>query len=183
MRRTVVTTYLEMRTPAELRRARPPPENFPILRAEVPCPELNAFLYAAVGASWHWYQRRAWSHAQWHAWLDRPELETWVGYVGGNPAGYFELEFQADAGAEIAYFGLLPQFIGRGLGGPLLTAAIERGWERGAERVWVHTCNLDHPSALRNYLARGLRIYDRETETIDLPDGPLEPWSGSRATG
>ena len=126
-----------------------------------------------------WFERRAWSYAQWLDYLVQPEIETWVGYVGGNPAGYFELEEMPQANQKIAYFGLLPQFIGRGLGGPLLTAAIERCWARGAQRVCVNTCNLDHPSALRNYQNRGFEIYDEKTNPIEIPDAPLEPWSGA----
>lgn len=83
-------------------------------------------------------------------------------YVKGAPAGYFELEFQ-DGNVEIACFGLLPRFIGLGLGGHLLTEAISRAWQMEATRVWVHTCTLDHPNALANYQARGLRIYREET--------------------
>ncbi len=120
----------------------------------------------------------------WLAYLDRPDLETWVAYVSGTPAGYFELERQAQGDVELAYFGLLPRFIGKGLGGELLTRAITRAWDMGAERVWVHTCDLDHPQALRNYQARGFRVYRTEVKTERLPDSPLEPWLGaSRADG
>ena len=79
-------------------------------------------------------------------------------YLRGTPAGYFELDDQ-DGDVEIAYFGLLPQFLGKGLGGGFLTAAVEKAWEMGAARVWVHTCSLDHPNALKNYQARGFQIY------------------------
>ena len=80
---------------------------------------------------------------------------------------------------EIAYFGLLPQFVGRGLGGALLTATIERAWQLKPRRVWVHTCTLDHPSALANYQARGFRIYKHETEDNDLPERAPGPWPGA----
>lgn len=155
----ITTYYLEMTDPAELRPARPAPKGFRLMQAEIPLPDFNRFLYTAVGGDWHWTDRLSWSRERWLAYLDRPELETWVGYVQGTPAGYFELEMQAGSAVEIAYFGLLPAFIGRGLGGVLLTAAIRRGWEMGARRVWVHTCTLDHPAALANYQARGLGIY------------------------
>src|SRR5205814_1353389 len=139
------------------------------------------FLYAAVGYRWMWYSRLPWDHAQWLAYLDRPELETWVGYVSGSPAGYFELERQSDDNVELAYFGLLPRFIGQGLGAELLTAAIERAWKMGAARVWVHTCSLDHPQALANYQARGFRVFRTEEKVEPLPDEPLEPWPGAGA--
>jgi GNAT superfamily N-acetyltransferase len=97
-------------------------------------------------------------------------VETWVLSVGGVPAGYFELEVQAGADVEIVYFGLLPAFIGQGLGAHLLTEAVERAWERGARRVWLHTCSMDHPQALGHYQARGFRRYREEVHTETLPD-------------
>ena len=121
--RLVKTTYLEMTSATEAasfdRRRR-----LDVRRAEVPCPELNRFLYTAVGSDWWWYGRLGWSRAQWLAYLDRPELETWVAYLSGTPAGYFELEAQRGSDLELVHFGLLPMFIGRGLGSELLVAAI-----------------------------------------------------------
>ena len=99
--------------------------------------------------------------------------------MSGTPAGYFELERQAEGSVEIAYFGLLPQFVGRGLGGALLSAAVERGWEGGARRVWLHTCSLDHAAALPAYQARGFRIFETETAVRDLPERSPEPWPGA----
>src|SRR5438034_596560 len=148
---TVITTYhLEMTDRGALRPS-PPRPDLEIKRAEVPQPELNRFLYCAVGGDFFWIDRLSWTYQQWLTYLDRPELETWVAFVAGSPVGYFELEAQPGANVELVYFGLLPRFVGRGLGGPLLTAAVERGWAMGAARVWVHTCNLDHPGALSNY--------------------------------
>jgi GNAT superfamily N-acetyltransferase len=134
------------------------------MRVAIPCPAFSLFLYQAVGGQWQWIDRLRWPVERWEAYLNRPELETWVGYVEGTPAGYYELEMQPGSNVEIAYFGLLPQFIGQGLGGELLTCAIRRAWEMGAARVWVHTCTLDAPTALANYQARGLRVYNEETE-------------------
>ena len=161
---TVSTTYLEMTLRTELRSSRRPPRlPCTVARVEVPTPALNRFLYVAVGQAWAWNDRLEWDAAQWRDYVDRPELETWVAYVRGTPAGYFELERQADE-VEIVYFGLLPAFIGLGLGGTLLTRAIERAFDLGAARVWVHTCSLDHPQALANYLARGMRVYRTEVD-------------------
>jgi GNAT superfamily N-acetyltransferase len=165
---SVITWYLETTSPGELRPARishPCPR---IERVEIPSPELSRFLYTAVGGDWHWHDRLPWTHERWMQWLDRPELQTWVLYDHGTLAGYVELEKQAEENVEIAYFGLLKAFIGRGLGGHLLTEGIERAWAMNAKRVWVHTCSLDAPSALQNYQSRGMRIYDQKTET--LPD-------------
>ena len=183
MTREITRWHLEMTSPQDLRPAAAPEAELRVEQAIVPCPELNRFLYTAVGADWWWYSRLPWDHARWLAYLDRPELETWVAYVSGTPAGYFELERQEGGDIELAYFGLLPGFIGQGLGGALLTAAIARGWAMGARRVWVHTCDLDHPQALRNYQTRGFRVFRVEQKLEDLPDEPLQPWPGARTPG
>jgi GNAT superfamily N-acetyltransferase len=173
---TVVTHHLEMTDRAALRPATARGEGFEVRRAEVVSPELNRFLYSAVGGGWYWIDRLSWSYERWLEWLDRPEVETWVAYVSWTPAGYFELESQPGGSVEIAYFGLLPRFVGRGLGGALLTEAVRRGFEMGARRVWVHTCTLDHPGALANYLARGFRQFKEEVHEVDLPDRTPGPW-------
>jgi GNAT superfamily N-acetyltransferase len=80
---------------------------------------------------------------------------------------------------EIVYFGLLPRFVGRGLGGQLLTAAVQRAWQRTTVRVWLHTCTLDHPRAVANYLARGFRLYMEKTHVEELPEQSPGPWTGS----
>jgi GNAT superfamily N-acetyltransferase len=170
MRTKIVTYYLEMTDITAFRPSTLKHPEVELKQAKIPCPELNRFLYTAVGGDWYWIDRLNWTYEQWLAYLDRPELETWVAYLSGTPAGYFELEVQPESNVEIAYFGLLPQFTGRGLGGYLLTAAIERAWQIGASRVWVHTCSLDHPHALKNYQARGFQIYKEEISYKDLPE-------------
>lgn len=180
-RRTDVTTwYLEMLQPDELRPARAPQSAVDIVRAAIPSPELSRFLYTAVGGDWYWTLRLGWDYDTWLHYLDRPEVETWVAYADGTPAGYVELERQQEANVEIVYFGLLPRFIGRGIGGHLLTAGIRRGWALNARRVWVHTCSLDGPHALPNYRARGLRVYRESTEPRELPVKLPGPWPGAR---
>jgi ribosomal protein S18 acetylase RimI-like enzyme len=180
MRIEVITYHLEMTDRSELRPARVPAIELEIKQAKVACPELNRFLYTAVGGDWYWIDRLSWTYERWHAYLDRPELETWVAYCSGTPAGYFELEEQAGATIEIAYFGLLPQFTGRGLGGHLLTLATERAWQKDARRVWLHTCSMDHASALANYRARGFRLFKEEREVEELPDQSPGPWPQAR---
>jgi GNAT superfamily N-acetyltransferase len=179
MQRLVTTTYLEMKNRDELRPCRPSAAPFQAARIEIPCPELNRFFYTTIGCRWWWYSRLPWDYARWLAYLDRPEVETWIANVAGTPAGYFELERQKDGSVELAYFGLLPGFIGKGIGGSFLTTAINRAWDMGAVRVWVHTCNLDHPQALLNYQARGFRIFRVEELMEELPDEPLQPWPGA----
>ena len=181
MQEPVTTWYLEMRDAAQLSRARVPQPAPLILRAEAPLPMLNRFLYTAVGGHWYWRDRLGWSYERWMQWLDRPELETWVMYVRGTPAGYVELERQAGDDVEIAYFGLMREFIGQGLGGHLLSEGIAHGWEMGARRVWVHTCTLDGPAALANYEARGMQRYHQETRMHDPLGEPDGPWPGWKA--
>jgi GNAT superfamily N-acetyltransferase len=175
----VTTTYLEMTSTDDLRPSRSPRADVRIARVLVPFPELNRFFYTAVGGDYYWIDRLSWSRARWLEYLGRPGLETWVLSAAGVPAGYFELEAQPAGDAEVVYFGLLPPYIGQGLGGHLLTAAVERAWEVGAHRVWLHTCTLDHPSALPHYLARGFRPYHQDTRPKDLPPRPPGPWPGA----
>jgi len=172
MQTKIVTYYLEITDSSEFL-----PSNFEspaveLKQAQTACPELNRFLYTAVGGNWDWVDRLGWTYEQWFDYLNRAELETWLLYVSGTPAGYFELEIQSESNVEIAYFGLLPQFIGQGLGSYLLTSAVARAWQIGASRVWVHTCSLDHPHALKNYQARGFKIFKEEVSYEDLPDKP-----------
>lgn len=178
MNTTVRITHLEMLSRDELRRAGRIPKDVLLLRAGVPSPELGRFLYTSVGGDWYWRERLSWTWRKWYEWLARPEVETWVAYQNGTPAGYFELESR-EGSAQITYFGLVPAFIGQGLGGYLLTQAIERAWQMQPEvrRVWVHTCTLDHPGALPNYLARGFRVFKEEEHPVSLPDQPPGPWA------
>jgi GNAT superfamily N-acetyltransferase len=180
MRRTVTTYHLEMTDPTDLRPSAKRRTDLQIHQAEIPCPELNRFFYTAAGGDWFWLDRLKWSYEHWRRYVDRPELRTWYGAVSGTPAGYFELEAQPGSNVEIAYFGLLPQFVGQGLGGTLLTAAIERAWQMNAKRVWLHTCTEDHPSALANYQRRGFRVFKEVVEDEDLPEHSPGPWPGCR---
>ena len=176
---SVTRWFLEMTSPGQLRRS-PVPQPAPrIARAEIPSPALNRFLYTSVGGPWHWRDRLPWTWDRWKQWLDRPELQTWVMYVSGTPAGYVELEKQGED-VEIAYFGITPEFIGRKLGGHLLSVGLARAWDMGARRVWVHTCTLDHPQALANYQARGMTVYKEETVLKDVGETP-GPWPGAQA--
>jgi GNAT superfamily N-acetyltransferase len=168
-----------MRSPGDLRPKPAPRFDAAIVRVPIATPELNRFFYTAIGGDWYWLERLPWAYGDWFKYLDRPELETWLITVGGIPAGYFELERQPGDDVEIVYFGLLPAFVEARLGGWALTKAVERGWEMGAHRVWVHTCNLDHPRALANYLARGFKVFKTEVKEEDLPERSVGPWPGS----
>jgi GNAT superfamily N-acetyltransferase len=127
------------------------------------------YLYAQVGRAYHWYDRLAWTDEQNQARLQDPAVSVHLLTVAGAPAGYFELQKHADDSVEIAYFGLLPEFLGRGLGKYLLSEAVAAAWALGDSRVWLHTCSLDGPAALPNYLARGFVPFKQETYEADLP--------------
>lgn len=167
MDRTYTTYYLEMMSATELRPKALPAE-LQIIECEVPQPELNRFLYQLVGKQWEWSDLDTWSIADWQALVEQPCHRTWVAYYKGAIAGYYELHQAADFNVEIRYFGLAPQFLSRGFGGPLLSHAIESAWAwPETRRAWVHTCTLDHPAALANYQARGFRIFRQETALLD----------------
>jgi GNAT superfamily N-acetyltransferase len=174
----VTTWFLQMTDPAQLAPAPEPDPGLEVRQAELPSPELSRMLYAGVGSDWYWTDRLDWTWERWHERLARADVETWVGWVRGTPAGYAELERQGED-VELVSFGLLPAFIGRGLGTRLLDAALRRAWALGPKRVWVHTCSLDGPAALRTYQGRGLEVYDERTHAQVVPDEPLEPWPGA----
>jgi GNAT superfamily N-acetyltransferase len=161
--------YLELREPGELRPARASDLDASIQRLD-PCPpDAYRALYRDVGERWHWRDRLTWSDDRLARHLARADVTVFVVRVGEDAAGYFELEKHPDGSVEIAYFGLRPAFFGRGLGGELLTRAVEEAWRIGARRVWLHTCSLDSPHALPNYLARGFRPFKEEWYTTDVP--------------
>jgi GNAT superfamily N-acetyltransferase len=158
---TITTWYLEMTSPDELRAARPV-EGFEVRALPRPDPALSSRLYARVGEPWQWTDRLGWGVARWRAHLAQPGVRTLVGYLAGEPVGYAEL-VREGGDVEIASFGLLPGYSGRGLGGALLAAVTEAAWAGGAARVWLHTCSLDSPDALPSYERRGFRRYDERT--------------------
>ena len=157
-------------------RAKPPRPPLPVpqgrlalMRAERCTPGFYRYLYAAVGEPWLWFVRRGWSDERLGDWLARPEVELSVLYVGGVPAGYFELERLASGETELCYFGLVRDFIGRGFGSHFLRSAVDAGWERTTRRLWVHTSTYDHPRALGLYQRAGFLVYRREQLLFDDP--------------
>jgi GNAT superfamily N-acetyltransferase len=170
---TVTTTYLEILSRAGFRPAFLPPSNdLLILQAYNPLPDFYRFLYNTVGRDYHWTDRNRWSDARLAQYLSQPTTSLYVLYVSGTPAGYVELNAASnEPGTEVAYFGLIPAFHGRGLGKHLLSFGLQRAFDAGAERVWVHTCSLDGPHALKNYQARGFVPYHTESheQAVSLP--------------
>jgi len=166
----VVRTYLELCSPGDLR---PADGGEPRARF-APCDHITVgryrALYGDVGRAWHWHDRDAWTDDELSVYLAEPNVHVWECYVGQQTAGYFELRQTDDGAVEIVYFGLTGDFIGRGLGGAMLTRAVQEAWALGASRVWLHTCTLDSPRALPNYLARGFSLVRKERYTATLPD-------------
>ena len=159
----VTTYYLELRSVDELVPSTSDVPNLEIREARIASPELGRFLYTAVGRAWGWTDRLSWSQSRWMAHLERPEVEVWIAHLDGVIAGYAELERQPEESVEIAYFGLLSQFMGKGIGGFLLSDTVQRAFRAGAQRVWLHTCSLDSPRAIENYRARGFKLFKEET--------------------
>ena len=163
----VTVTYLEMTAPDERSAAPRWTEPVTVERAECPTVSFYRWLYDTVGADWHWYERRRLSDEALAAIVQDDAVEVFVLYVRGVPAGYVELDRRIDAEVEIAYFGLMPDCIGRGLGPALLGWALERAWSYRPRRVWLHTCTLDHPKALAVYRRAGFEVYDREVVSVE----------------
>jgi GNAT superfamily N-acetyltransferase len=170
----VKRTYLEMRSAEELRPAATPRPEPAIERMAECSVDFFRYLYREVGRAYHWTDRLGWTDENIRTYLATPGVSVWLMSWGGAPAGYFELREHQDRSVEIAYFGLLPDYIGRGWGKYLLTRAVQSAWELDTERVWLHTCTLDHPAALPNYLKRGFRPIREEVYTIGREVGKRE---------
>lgn len=146
-----------------------------LMRAQEPLVPFYRFLYDTVGRDFWWVDRLKWSDERLAAHLARPEVHLLVLYLRGTPAGYAELDFaSSEPGAELQYFGIIPDFQGRGLGKHLLSAAVAYAFDHDAERIWLSTRATDGPRAIANYEARGFVMYRTEWEAA-----PVHP-SGKR---
>jgi GNAT superfamily N-acetyltransferase len=164
----VIRTHLEMNAPSELVPGKSDDPRIRIERVEN-CPaSFFRYLYAEVGRRYYWTDRLEWSDDDIRAYLARPEITFWLMSYAGAPAGYFELERHADGSVQIVYFGLLQEFISLGFGKHLLTVAVEQAQALGANRVWLHTCTLDDPAALPNYLKRGFKIVGQDSYRVNV---------------
>jgi GNAT superfamily N-acetyltransferase len=164
----VVRTHLELSGPEALRPARAPePTARLISRRNLGAAEYRA-LYSTVGERWRWRDRNAWTDEELRFYLAIPDVHVFTLHVGEETAGFFELQRHHDGRVEVMYFGLAGPFIGHGLGGWMLTRAVEEAFALGAARVVLNTCTLDAPQALPNYLARGFVIVREERYTVDL---------------
>ncbi|MEO7986212.1 MAG: GNAT family N-acetyltransferase [Gemmatimonadales bacterium] len=164
----VTRTYLEMLTPGELKEA-PSLGRAPRIERIGECPvSFFRFLYAEVGRAFHWRDRRSWTDDAIRRHLATEGVSLWLLTWEAAPAGYFELRRHDDASIEIAYFGLLPEYFGRGWGKYLLTEAARTAWSFVPSKVWLHTCTLDHPAALPNYVQRGFKPVREEIYLTDV---------------
>ena len=129
--------------------------------------QLNKFFYKQVGKKHRWIDRLSWSDEKWINYISNKNLETYIICESEELVGFFELlnnpELQE---TEISYFGLLEEYIGKGIGGYALSVAIRKSFEKNIRRVWLHTCTLDHPNALKNYIARGMTVFKKENINI-----------------
>ena len=168
---TVTTTYLHMPSRGHFRPAFVDAPDTQLMQAYNASASFYRFLYGSVGRDYHWIDRFAWTDEQLEAHLARPSTTLLVLYVRGVPAGYVELDTaSSEPGTEVAYFGLIGAYHGRGLGKHLLSAGVQRAFDDGASRVWVHTCTLDGRHALANYQARGFVPYHtaKHEQTLQL---------------
>lgn len=163
-----VVTELEMRAPAPLR-GRPAPDG--VALRPVPSPDLDWYraLFAHVGHDWLWFSRLRMTDDQLSAILTDPLVEVFAVEKDGQPQGLLELDFRTEGECELAYFGLGPALVGSGTGAWLMDQAITRAWARPIQRFHVHTCTLDHPSALGFYMRSGFTPTKRMVEIADDP--------------
>jgi GNAT superfamily N-acetyltransferase len=139
-----------------------PDKNTVILQLKEPTVDFYLYLYNAVGADLNWVDRKLLPKEEFKKLIDNPQVVIYVLYHYGHPAGYAELKKDNQDSIELAYFGLLPKYRGKGLGKYLLNFAIDKAFANYPRRLWLHTCELDHPHAINNYLRRGFQVFDQK---------------------
>ncbi len=160
----IIRNFLEIRYLDEMIQAKKPNSKFTVGKVSVNDFQLNKFFYKQIGQSYQWNDRLIWNDEKWINYVSNPNVLTFFLKDNKNKAGFFELIYHKDKREmEIAYFGLLRDYVAKKLGGYMLTEAIKISFSYNVKRVWVHTCSLDHKNALKNYLARGMKIYNTET--------------------
>jgi len=165
----VTTTSLHIPTRDDFRPAFVEHADLLVLEAREPSVPFYRFLYDAVGRDFVWIDRLMWTDAQYREYLSRPTTTVLVLYFRGTPVGYIDLDASAGAETEVVYFGLVRAVHGRGFGKHLLSVGVQRAFDDGAARVWLHTCTLDGPHAIANYLARGFVPYKTTTQDEPVP--------------
>ena len=164
----VERNYLDIISLKNLSEIDKPSNNFDVRLVDPPDFQLNKFFYKQIGKKHRWVDRLIWNENQWIEYINYSKVKTYILQDYNNLAGYFEQIFdQKKLECEIAYFGILQDYVGKRLGGYLLSQAIKKSFAVGANRVWVHTCSLDHKHALKNYLSRGMKIFKSEILNIN----------------
>jgi GNAT superfamily N-acetyltransferase len=167
--RTIETTVtlLEMTAPPAQHTPAPANIKLALMLAERPPVHFYRYLYDTIGRAHHWVDRARLSDAELAEILTAEGTEIFVAYGNGVPAGYFELDWRNGQEIWLAYFGIIPEFRGRGLGKWLLSEAIAAAWLKEPERVRVETCTLDDPRALPLYQRMGFVPYERRQKKLD----------------
>ena len=163
----VTVYYLEMLAPSR-RRVPAPREGLAVVHVPSPTVPYYRSLYDAVGGPYYWLSRRKMSAEALGALLGDPRNELHVLHVDGTPGGFAELDRRQPDDIELVQFGLLPEFIGQGLGKWFLQWTVDRAWSYGPKRFWLHTCTLDHPAALPNYTKAGFTTFKQEAIRREL---------------
>ena len=163
MKKEVIRNYLEIKSLKELVEVSTPSDGYRVIFLDPPNFQLNKFFYKNIGKDHHWLDRLVWSDKEWIDYVSNEKVSTYILKKEEDVCGYFELIFHNDNNEfEIAYFGLLKEYYNKKLGSFLLTFAIKKCFEKKINKVWLHTCSLDHQNALNNYLARGMKIFKKE---------------------
>ena len=167
MTQEVQRNYLEINSIEDLNKVTDPQEEYSLNLLDPQNFQLNKFFYKNIGKKHKWIDRLVWTENQWIDYVSSEKVKTYVLKYKDDLAGFFELIFHSEKNEiEIAYFGILEEFQNKKLGSYLLSQAIQKSFQRDINRVWVHTCSLDHKNALNNYIARGMKIF--KTETIRI---------------
>ena len=167
MTQEVQRNYLEINSIEDLNKVTDPQEEYSLNLLEPQNFQLNKFFYKNIGKKHKWIDRLVWTENQWIDYVSSEKVKTYVLKYKEDLAGFFELIFHSEKNEiEIAYFGILEEFQNKKLGSYLLSQAIQKSFKRDINRVWVHTCSLDHKNALNNYIARGMKIFKTETTRI-----------------
>ena len=167
MTQEVQRNYLEINSIEDLNKVTDPQEEYSLNLLDPQNFQLNKFFYKNIGKKHKWIDRLVWTENQWIDYVSSEKVKTYVLKYKEDLAGFFELIFHSEKNEiEIAYFGILEEFQNKKLGSYLLSQAIQKSFKRDINRVWVHTCSLDHKNALKNYIARGMKIF--KTETIRI---------------
>ena len=167
MTEEVKRNYLEIHSLKDLKEEKKPSEDYSLNLIDPINFQLNKFFYKNVGKKHKWVDRLLWTEEQWIDYVSSSNVKTYVLKKKGDLIGFFELIFHLEKKEiEIAYFGILEEYQNKKLGSFLLSQAIKKSFKENVNRVWLHTCSLDHENALKNYLARGMKIFKSEIVKI-----------------